>query len=259
MSDGSTRRLVTKTSSAADVRHEVLASAIAREALNAPVPVVVPDPDPRWDEVGGAWRLWMPLVDGYSPMQRLKDDYIAYNNDYGGVLDNDDPDEDDDPDAFDWEGFWDYAQDEEYEIIQEYAHGYDGATLGLLDLLLRNRDRHIGNWLIRPVDQSVVGIDHTHLDLHTHLDEDDAVSTDWFGSPFTEALLVESEENIGDIGRVNWHPADIAEVQRHLTTLFARPDIRRLFDELHSDPEVVLSRLRWAGYHSSSDAERRYG
>jgi hypothetical protein len=252
MSDGSIRRLVTKTSSPSDVRHEVLASAIAREALDAPVPVVVPDPHMQS-------RLWMPLVDGYSPMQRLLDDYRAYNNDYGGVLDDDEGegDEDSDPDAVDWEGFWDYAHDEEYEIIEEYAHGYDGATLGLLDLLLRNTDRHIGNWLIRTVDQGVVGIDHTHIDLHTLLDEDDGVAPHWFDSPFSRALFAESDQT-GDIEQVNWHPADIAQVERHAHTLFARPEIRRLFDDLYSDPEVILSRLRWVGHHANPDAERRY-
>lgn len=252
MPDGSTRRLVTKTSNAADVHREVLASAIARE-MGAPVPVVIPDTHLRS-------RLWMPLVDGYSPMQRLKDDYIAYDNDYGGVLDDDDeddPDEDDDPDAFDWEGFWDYAQDEEHEIIEEYAHGRDGQMLGLLDLLLRNSDRHIGNWLIRPVSDEVVGIDHTHIDLHTHLDVDDEVAGHWFGSPFTQPLLVASETT-GDIERVDWHPADVAELERRLDKLFARPEIRRLFDELSADPEVILSRLRWVGHHANPDAERRY-
>lgn len=249
--DGSTRRLVTKTSNEHDVAYETLASAIAREALDAPVPVVVPDPHMNR-------RLWMPLVDGYTPMQRLMDDYRDYAHDYGGVLDDDDDGEHSgSEDEVDWEGFWDYASDEEHEIVEEHVYGYEGATLGLLDLLLRNSDRHIGNWLIKPVDQTIVGIDHTHIDLFTRLDEDDEVGPHWWDSPFTRALFIENDTT-GDVERVNWHPADIQEAYRHLQALLARPSIVGLMGRVSVDPEVVLSRLRWVGAHANPDSPRRY-
>lgn len=257
MPDGSIRRLVSKTSNAHDVAYETLASAIGREALDAPVPVVVPDPDPRWAEVGGPRRLWMPLVDGYSPMQRLLDDYRESGRLSGGWDPDPDDDEPVDVEEVDWEDFWDFAGDQEYEIVEDYAHGYDGATIGLLDLLLRNSDRHIGNWLIKPVDQTIVGIDHTHVDLFTHLDENAEVGPYWWDSPFTRALFIENDTT-GDVERVNWHPADIQEAYRHLQALLARPSIVELMRRANADPEVILSRLRWVGAHANPDSPRRY-
>ena len=238
MPDGSTRKLVRKTSNAGDVRMETLASAIGR-AIGAPVPAVVPDPD-------NDRRLWMPLLDGESPMEELRREYAR---DWANTAPGDEDEE------IDYSEMWelDWVQEQEYELLHDpdYADSIEGRLLGLLDLMILNRDRHIGNWLILR-DGTVAGIDHTHINVSTIVESEYGLTEH---GPFTEPYLSASNER----GLVNndWHPADMELMGRALQALWEREDIQNLLDRMGSDPEVFLSRFRLVAARAKG-TERRF-
>lgn len=237
MPDGSTHKLVTKSSDPTEARLEILASAIGG-AIGAPVPTVVQDPH------GMRSRIWMPLLDGDSPMASMLADYRSILFDSGELDDDED---------FDWESFHEWRSDQEWELEHDpdYIDSNEGRLLGLLDLLLKNRDRHTGNWLILR-DGGIAGIDHTHIDVQNIIDDEFQLA----GShgPFTEPYV---EANGNGLVNNDWHPADIAEIEKHLHALFRRPSIVALMDQMGTEPEVFLSRLALIGARAKG-TERRF-
>lgn len=131
----------------------------------------------------------------------------------------------------------------------EEANGVEGRLIGLLDLLVYNRDRHNGNWLLLPGAWTPVGIDHGIVDLHAISVEDQEDLGRWPWSRFTAPYL-DSPRGAGRggllthyLGENDWHPDDLDEVERRLQALFETERYQRLRDLAHSDEYLILERL----------------
>lgn len=145
------RMVVIKKQDPQGAHAEYLASVLG-EALGAPVPAVVLDPD----EPSG---VWMAHVKGQSGMA-IGIDIAAGNPPFGGVKA-----------LFDWMSptelatMFDHDEFHNADVIEEYVAGPQVMAGGrawrmaLLDVLIGNFDRHPGNWILTP-DGHMVGIDH---------------------------------------------------------------------------------------------------
>ncbi len=122
----------------------------------------------------------------------------------------------------------------------------DGRLIGLLDLLLNNRDRHPFNWLVLD-DHSIVAIDHGLSDFrHDAGKIDDAGLWPW--NDFTEQYL-ERRVGGGTLAENDWHPDDLQVIKRRLEALF-ETDLFREQAPLAGpsygsgvNPEIILGRL----------------
>lgn len=131
----------------------------------------------------------------------------------------------------------------------EEAGGVEGRLIGLLDLLVYNRDRHNGNWLLLPEVWTPVGIDHGIVDLHAISVEDQEDMGRWPWSRFTAPYL-DSPRGAGQgallthyLGDNDWHPDDLAEIDGRLRTLFTTGRYQALAAEARADEYLILERL----------------
>jgi hypothetical protein len=94
-----------------------------------------------------------------------------------------------------------------------YVETWDGLLLGLLDALIDNRDRHVGNWIIAD-DGTISGIDHTVALIEIGRRGQGAgmvePGTGALSSPFARRWLLTIDER----GMPTWkdnelHPADV--------------------------------------------------
>lgn len=207
--DGTHHELVSKIymgfSSESMAAREVVVAAIG-QALGARVPVTILDPD------GGGGALYMELLDGQTALEYgggspLRQTIISGEQTFvGGDL----------PD---------------YSLLTKFLDSPSGRRLGLLDLLIRNIDRHAGNWLIDE-DGQVAGIDHSHVALHGK--EGDHP---WTTGTFTDGYLHEVERVDEDGLRLHTmeldpiqdlSAAEANQIRQRLVALFEREDIRQL-------------------------------
>lgn len=135
-----------------------------------------------------------------------------------------------------------------YDELAKFTLTPSGRRLGLLDLMTDQKDRHAGNWMITP-DGSVVGIDHTHVDLGGDPDEDPDQPFFRY-STFTMSYM-DSDLFLKPIDDLP--PAEAARIRQRLVTLFEREDIRRLLMVVHgrfgsmrlAQPYVDVLLARW--------------
>jgi hypothetical protein len=115
----------------------------------------------------------------------------------------------------------DYA--ERLRLMSEFIQtgsGDDGRRLGLLDLLIANDDRHDANWLIRPADNSIAGIDHG-LAWPAVAITDDAIENQppRFSSKFASVFNSGLPIGIQGFKENDLTPADIDWVEERLLAL----------------------------------------
>lgn len=240
MPSGEERRLIHKRATDRQkAAREVAVSHIA-EAIGAPVPVAMIDPESRW-------AVYMPVVEGRSPLaiiaERLQQQLI------------DEETWDEQAGEIGTEWVWNYAEETdaeaEFEGNPRYIESFAGRLLGLLDLLVNNNDRHLGNWLVD--GDRVIGIDHTHVDL-----EEQPATTSMSGSPFT-APYFDVFYPGGQLVDFDWlHPNDMGLIARRLIALFSEdgPLAMHTFPGSVVDEEVLQARLRLIAAHAKG-TERR--
>lgn len=178
--DGVERDIVTKYGGRVDHSHEVRVSAIGR-AIGAPVPVVIHDEDnPR--------SIHMPFVHGETPFQVA----IRELSERDGVE----------------YGYNDPQVWTRGDLVEQRLMGNPGALhLGLLDMLVGNRDRHPGNAIITP-DGTVVGIDHSSSDLGSgsiNLSQSSPYARLWFENGYLRTDIL--------------HPQDVPTMRQNLADL----------------------------------------
>jgi hypothetical protein len=206
--------------SSVTVAKEVLAAQIGR-VLGARTPVSVVDP---YD----FQAMYMEFLEGETAFEHAGGDPVSGD--------------------YDWESI--------DEVLQERVHTRDGRRLGLLDLLVGNRDRHEGNWMILD-DDTIAGIDHSHITLEGDLE---GLESYWSNSsPFAATYLNDNLElePIEDLS-----PAEAERIGRALRALLERGETRRLllvangkYVPLSASPEVV----QWASQAYVDGPMRRWG
>jgi hypothetical protein len=204
--------------SSVTVAKEVLAAHIGR-ALGARTPVSVVDP---YD----FQAIYMEFLEGETAFERAGGDPVSGD--------------------YDWESI--------DEVLEEHVH--NGRRLGLLDLLLGNRDRHEGNWMVLD-DGTVAGIDHSHVDLEG---DREGLESYWSNSsPFAATYLNDNLElePIEDLS-----PVEAERIGQTLRALLERDDARRLlltangkYVPLSASSEVV----QWASQMFVDGLMRRWG
>ena len=130
------------------------------------------------------------------------------------------------------------------KATEQERDGPDGRLLGLLDLLVNNKDRNGSNWLVLE-DGSIAGIDHGVVDLNRESVDTSEENQRWPHNDFTSHYLRRRVglATGGPLAENDWHPDDLAEVERRLRVLFESERYKRLKEPAHSDEYLILERL----------------
>ena len=248
MPDGSVRRLVRKRHETRGEAHTEANASLLAEAVGAPVePVVV---DTNNDRV-----TWTPLVEGRSAMELLATAY------HGGTVT--------------WDEMYNENEELYFEAIKSraYTHGLarlimvqqdtdQGRLLGLFDMLIQNRDRHEGNWLVL-ADGTPVGIDHTHMDTSQVTDTE---ASYWTDSPFARHFMWGDQIPDEGFGAVavdgladnDMHRDDMAVIARRVAALYESggplADGVTAGSPFHR--EAIESRLKMLSAHATGTRRR---
>lgn len=203
--DGSTRTLIRKRYTVETPREtaaEVVSGWIG-QAIGAPVPAIVraPLPDDRGDS------------------QSQVDRYYAERTVYMEPLDG--------------RPFG--------EATPDRIDSLDGRLIGLLDLLVVNKDRHPGNWLVLS-DGSIAGIDHGIVDLDQSATSLEGAAR-WPRNDFTEHYLEYRPRRDGALRDNDWHPDDLAAIEWRLLALFATERWQQWAPLAGADEAAILGRL----------------